>query len=309
MDVSWNGFQDLMESTVLDIAIPQFAVDQERRMGYYRDGEVTEKEIWEPLGRAPTKEEVINIITAVGDLSGKTFGIFRDEILEAPPLIPASMVFNNFGIQGVDGFLTPLGLAKMLLNDAKSPLMMAPPFARNIAMGFVDSIAGIKCVKAGNSFFQGGLDFRGMDVFALLPTGKDIMAAPDLAGADKVKMTPWGTPEDPMQVLDYAAENNNLYMRIAAQEFCAAFDAGVLPPPVAGGIPPPAVDKLRAMTYTADELAAFQEKFSEVIDVLRAALPIMKDLITNAKTNIPPEAHAMVDHGQATFSKITGIEM
>lgn len=298
-EVSFNGYQDIMEAAVFEVAMPMFEKEKRREAEYY-GGEVDEASFYFPLPQKPAEDQVKAIIEAVGNIGGKTIRNLIDEGVNVPAIIPGEAAAMGIGQAlpmpleiNAAGFYTPLGMLKLLIQSAP-----APPPLKQLALGLLDVIYGVKAIKASSTLAVIGLEARGMDVFAPLPTGGDIMSAPEGVNAEASASIMSG---DPSAAFEHVSGAANFYMRFAAQEACAAVDAGMIPPQ-ALPVPPPMMEKLKAMTVTDEELAEFQEKWSEIIDVLKAVWPLVKDIE-------PPEPDMapMKDYAVAVFTKLTGI--
>merc|ERR1711959_465037 len=92
-ELAFNGFQEACEAGVIDVAMPMAEADFERQMKYSEEMAEMCKGYYlmTPLPRAPTEEEISNIIKAVGAISGKTFDYIRQVGLNCGPLIPNPM--------------------------------------------------------------------------------------------------------------------------------------------------------------------------------------------------------------------------
>jgi hypothetical protein len=301
-EVSFNGYQDIMEALAFDVALPQFE-KQQRMMAEWRGGPTDTDSFYAPLAKKPSNEEISAIITAVGNIGGKTIRNAINEGVYAPAIIPGEMVyvatcvpfFRNF-----NGFFTPLGIVKAMINAAP-----APPPLKELALGFLNVCYGIKAVKGSSTLVCAGLEARGLDVLAPFPTGSEIMASDDGFNSEGSSGLLQG-PEGAMNAIPHFVENNNFYMRFAAQEACAFLDSGIPLPGEQPGdrdnIPPPLLDGLKSLTYSDEELAEFQDKWSEIIDVLRAIWPLVKDIEPPE-----PEMAPYKDYAVTVFTKLTGI--
>lgn len=324
-EMEFNGFQDIAEALVFELGMPQVEKELDRKQQYTN---CPDEMLWSPLKGQPTDEQVSAIISAVGAISRKTWGLWRTEVLEAPALIPGigiKMALQNAPMPipppmidtlGLDGFLTPMELLKKLFQavDQVGPGLPIPmgPVMVSTAKAFLDVVEGITDVRGTTDLVQGGIELRGMEIFCALPTTASIMAVPDrevpaLPGMEQ------GPPAMIAAALDHVAnrENSNIYMRFVVQKALAAMDAGLIP---AEALPPPAQEmlaneetmaKLRGITYTDEDVAEFQDKFSEVLDIIKLVAPLV-DFEASELQMLPPPVK---EFGFGAFTELTGVTL
>jgi hypothetical protein len=250
-EVAFNGYQDLMEAAILDGAMTAFEEKQIERASWGYGGDEEDCNPWEPLPARPSDEVVSGIIAAVGNLSGKTFGNLRNEILAQGAVFPMP------GQRGV--LVSPLFMAKQMLEQCP------PDFEeyKNLALTFVATVTGVAKASAVSSFVKAGVETRGLDFYTLLPTKEQIEAS-SMAEVD----------DEPPALLAHFQENGNIFTQVAMAEMCKAAKAGMVP-----GIPEEFVAELEKVQVDEAAWAQKKDDYSELIDVLKAAWPIFKDFV------------------------------
>jgi len=258
MEVSFHDFQQVAETIVSKGLIPFYEAK-------------TGEDAWQQGFPKPTKEEVSNIIAAVGNISGKTFGNLRQELLDLPPFIPEQMA-NPIGYRWdqPQRLVSPLFMFKDQLENVPEEMAQF----KELGLAALATIKGIKNAQFRGEMATGGLTARGLDPLLLLPTEADIMAA---SAAEGVAVS--GEGADPIAAAGYVMNNANVYVRLAGSEFKAAVLDGGLPEGIApptDAIPPPIVEGINGLSVTDEELAGLQDKWSEIFDVVRAAVPLAR---------------------------------
>jgi hypothetical protein len=248
-EIAFNGFQDCMEALIMDGAMNAFEEKQIERARWGYGGDEEDVNPWEPLAARPSDEVISGIISAVGNLSGKTFGNLRNEILSQGAIFPMP------GMRGM--LVSPLFMAKQGLEQCP------PDFVeyKNLALTFVATVKGINKASAVSSFVKAGLETRGFDIFTLLPSKEEIEGS-SCAEVD----------DEPPALLAHFQENGNIWTQVAMAEMCKAAKANMIP-----GIPEEFVTELEKVQVDEAAWAAKTADYSELIDVLRAAWPIFKD--------------------------------
>lgn len=251
-EVAFNGFQDIAEAMVLDGAMNAFEHKQEERARWgYGGGDGEDANPWEPLPERPSDEKVKRVIAAVGNLSGKTFGTLRKELLAQGPIFPNP--------QGRGVFITPLYPLKEMLDHVPKEMEEY----KELVLTFLETASGVKTACACSNFAKVGAEAKGLDFFALLPSREEIEGS----SAAEVEM------HDPSAGLAHFSENGNLYTRMAMSEMTAAIGDGLVP-----NVPDEITAQLKKQTYDQAEWAAKKEEYSELIEVLKAGWDIAKDV-------------------------------
>lgn len=249
-EIAFNGYQDCMEALILDGAMNAFEEKQIERASWGYGGDEEECNPWEPLAARPSDALVSNIIEAVGNLSGKTFGNFRKEMLAQGAIFPMP------GQRGV--LVSPLFMAKQMLEQCP------PDFEeyRSLALTFASTVTGVAKASAVSNFVKAGVETRGLDFFALLPTKEDIEAS-SMSEVDT----------EPPAMLAHFQENGNIWTQVGMAEAAKAAKAGMIP-----GIPEEFVAELEKVEVDEAAWAQKKDDYSELIAVLKAVWPIAKDV-------------------------------
>jgi len=250
---------------------------------------------------------MVAFVEALGNVSGKTIGNIRKELLAVGPVFPERDINPAFD-WGQDGhrFMS-------LLYPLKEMLSMIPEdFAavKDAAMTFLNTISGLKQAKLQGEIIQAGIECRGVDPLYMLPSEEDINAADTSALFDH------GSAEE----MAHLSANAPFWMRAAAQEAVAWFGSDVCPEYLRDNFerndrPPPeeARAMLKGLSVTEEEIAERQEMFSEVMDVLRT-------LVGPLKGFHPPKRVMGIDrdedydwepfsaYWQGRFTALTGVD-
>jgi len=289
-ELNFNGFQEAAEAGVLDIAINMFEAERLRSARYWYDGEGTpsDGELYNPLPRKPTEEEIKAAIAAVGQLSGKTFGGIRNELLSLGPIIPGAA----FGLPD-NCCVSPLYPLKQMLELI--PEQFAD--AKKLGLAVLATVSGIKQGGLKGHVLKAGIECRGVDPFMILPTEEQIMAAS--ASAEF---------EDNMQMATYVAENPHFLMKFAASEYKeaqATLNIDMIPPIESVGMPDSAAAAVSAMTYTPEELAEYKDKLSEIIAIVKAFEPLMDEVtFPGDKLDMPAFLEPAFNYGKERVKSV-----
>jgi hypothetical protein len=278
-EVEFNGFQECMEAAVIDGAMNAFESDRKRSLSYYNDDEPTEEQIWAPLPGRPDDETVSAIIAAVGGLSGKTFGNLRNELLAQKPIFPKP----GYGRE----FCTPLFLLKEALNDCPPDFVQF----KDLGLQFASTVAGVRYAGFQSEVVKMGVETRGFDFFHLLPTVEEIEASE--------ATEEFGSPDE---AATHFLTDANLYVRTAVVEARAAIDEGVCPPAPEELA---ANEQFTSASYEDSEWAEKREQYSELIAIVQAAWPLVKDV---NPPGAPDEIVAMVNRGKEVAVKLLGLQ-
>jgi hypothetical protein len=265
-DLAFNGFQEACEAGVIDVAMPMAEQQFEKKCRYSEEMAEACKGYYlmTPLPRAPSEEEISNIIKSIGAISGKTFDYVRKMGLGCGPLVPNPMYQGDWDmIQPC----TPLYPAKAMIESI--PMMM--PFLEP----FIDLIwVVLRTIKGygGHGFTSevahAGIEIRGLNWAHLLPTQAEIEASEACEPMNKEEFMM-------NHVLDHLPPIARWFVKEVVLEAQAA---GFPIPP----LPPPIQDKLTGIAYTDEEIADIREGLSEVFDIVRAVLPLIKLIDENA---------------------------
>lgn len=303
VEMSFNGYQQFAEAAVLDFGIPLMERERGRELtGWGSSGDATEAEIYAPF-KKPSEEQIKAIITAVGEIGGKTFGNLHQEVMSLGPILPEELVNPNYDY-GADTtrFMTPLFIVKEMLDAV--PEEAAAYKAAGLA--FVSAVSGVRSARSTSAIVKMGMEARGLDLISLLPTETEIMAS-------ECATVPSDDPEGSMK---HIAANGNFWVKAAGQTLNEAVAAGVLN--VGEDIPEEEWGKVgpivEPLSYTPEELAAKQEAFSELLDVAKLVIPLMapegqafaEQII---ETEGIPGGTEKLNFAKATFTKFTTIEL
>jgi len=283
---------------------------------------------WKDMGfsRKPTEMEMAAFWSALGNLSGKTFGNLRLDFFEMGPRVPVRVVAEkmfrflqghiSMPADGKEKLAHPFWFVKEMLNSPmfaeNSPNEELAAF-KDAAFAAAMTISSPKCVHATSEIAQGGVDMRGLDTLAGLPTPEQLDAGavcseefdyPNLNApppADLVR----AVFAHPYPRIGLAAVKTGL---IAVDDMPDGGFAEMVFPEKNGG------DDF-FVTYTEDEIAAARDKYSEVLDIMFALAPLYKDNATRTEDEVGcsryTKASSLNDARpavKAMFSQVTGYE-
>lgn len=311
-EVSFNGFQDIAEAGIT-MAMAAFEDDRSRHLGYNPYGPnkaVSEEEIWggkpgSEIGtRKPTEDEVAAFVEAVGKVSGKTFGTIRNELINAGAVFPEDP-WNPIADLPEEGmrFISPLRPIKELLE--KCPPDFAP--MKDLALTFFMTVKGLKQVKFQGEVINVGLEFRGVDPLLLYPTLDEVNSA---VASEPV------VGEMPEAGIKYFGAHENFWVRAALKEAREFINSGLLPDEAKEDEKTQILSKAFEGVETTDaEMEEAREKLSEVLDVVRTLVPVLKDVkppakeVERTKERDGVDLEAIVAYAKGRFTTLTGISL
>jgi hypothetical protein len=287
LELDFNGPDELLKTLLLDYAYP-----------YLEDIDVgTDTEFYAKLLFGPTmvpSEALTNkFVDALCGISSKTFGGIADEMVANYPLIHSTHVLKTSGLPMAemmeDGkFVSSLYFVKWALTQVPEDFTLF----KDAGVAFYRSVAGVSEVAIKSELIKWGVSGRGLDFFNLLPKFEEIMEARCIPeeGAVFVEPTDALTELEMITLTEMITSCPYIHIAIGIfkEEFAAEEGLKMMIPTGPEG--PPAVFTWLLETDFGpyqEKLFMVQNKWSEIIGVLRVALPLMRKMFRFVKNGAP----------------------